>query len=196
MQPFKETQNLTASPLKPHNCTKTILKKPSSYGQLVNWDQTKGQHNISLQEAFETHKQDLIDRSIRRQNVIQSRAQQRYQEAEFKRQHTEIMLAKQQQEQAIRLNKEQLNQLKSHRNQMNRNNLTAYFERSEDATTSLPRRRMSVQEIYSQNRRMYEKLPEVQAKQRNQRIEKAKELNRMRSSIYKKVGWNFREFKV
>ena len=49
-------------------------------------------NNLSLQKAFETHKRDLIDRSMRRQDIIQSRAQERNQEAEFKRQHYEILM--------------------------------------------------------------------------------------------------------
>ncbi len=67
----------------------------------------------------------------------------------------------------------------------NRNNLTAYFERAE--SESAPRRRMSVQEIHSQNKRMYSKLPEVQARLRVQHLEKVRELNRIKSSIYNKV---------
>ena len=54
------------------------------------------------------------------------------------------------------------------------------------------RRRMSVQEIYSQNRKVYEKLPEVKLKQRNQRVEELKKLNRMKSAIFNKVNWSLK----
>ncbi len=86
-QPFKERAQNFGSPIKPLisqpvNSARTILKRPSSYSQqMANNEEEnnskKKNPNVSLQQAFETHKQDLIDRSVRRQNVIQSRAQQR-----------------------------------------------------------------------------------------------------------------------
>ena len=45
--------------------------------------------NMSLQEAFETFRCDLISRSRLRQREIKFRAQQRQQDAEYRRQHME-----------------------------------------------------------------------------------------------------------
>ena len=135
-------------------------------------------HDMSLQEAFEKHRHDLIDRSMQRQNIIQLRSQQRIQDSEFKREHYEALMTK-------RLEKEREYMKKTRL--MNRTNFSSHSDGRNGNELPIRRRRMSVQEIYSQNKKMYEKLPEVKRKQENQRLEEARRLNRMKSSIYKKV---------
>lgn len=148
---------------------KTILRRRSHYTPLAQSEfsanqQVESVQNMSLQLAFETHKQDVIDRSIRRQDMIQMRSQERQQECEFRRQHYDLMMSKklEHQEAVLKAKQQHLQRLKT-------------------------RRRMSVQEIYSQNRKLYEKLPEVQSKQKQERCEADKKLNRMKTSIFTKV---------
>ena len=100
---------------------------------------------------------------------MQSRAQQRHQDAEFRRQHYEIMLGKRSELKAdFRRDKHR----RAHQFH-NQPNYSSYFERkSGDSELGQQRRRMSVQEIKSQNRKMYERLPEVQQKQEKQARQK------------------------
>jgi hypothetical protein len=46
---------------------------------------------------------------------------------------------------------------------------------------------MSIQDILIQNKKIYEKLPEVQQKLENKRTENNKKLNIMKANIFKKV---------
>ena len=168
------------TPAIPPRKDEAVLKRRIS---LLANESTEDKHlqNMSLQEAFETFRRDLISRSTQRQYEIQSRAQQRHQDAEFKRQHYEIMLGKKS-ELEVDSRRRRAHQLQ------NQHNYSSYFERkSGDSELGQQRRRMSVQEIKSQNRKMYEKLPEVQQKQERQRIEESRRLNRLKSSIFKKV---------
>ena len=125
---------------------------------------------MSLQEAFETFRRDLISRSRKRQIEIQQKAEQRQLELEARRQHAEI----------LRSSENRLYSLKS-----------GYKTRAQiedfNQDSYATKRRMSIQEIKTQNRRLYEKLPEVQQRQKIQQLEEKKRLNRMKSSIYKKV---------
>ena len=135
--------------------------------------------NMSLQEAFETFRCDLINRSRLRQREIKFRAQKRQQEAE---------LSRLQQESLLRCKLESQDKKKS-----------ILKKTSSMREPSVERRRMSFQEIKEQNKKLYEKLPEVKQKQMQQRIQEEKRLNRMKSSIFKKVFiyqsiFNFRNY--
>jgi hypothetical protein len=124
--------------------------------------------NMSLQEAFETFRCDLISRSRLRQKEIKYRAEKRQQEAAELLKH-------------------------NHQNEINNNTENRKNDKKSCLKKSLTiascdsRRRMSIQEIKIQNKKLYEKLPEVKQKQMQQRIEEEKRLNRIKSSIFKKV---------
>lgn len=167
----------------PKSTTKSRFQYTSIMKSATKPVHNESSHNMTLQEAFETHKRSLIDRSMQRQDSIQVRSQQRNQEAEFKRQHYENMMSKkfEEKEAAIRAKRENLQRLTI------RNNLSGCFEKKEP-DQARHRRRMSVQDIVTQNKKLYEKLPEVQQKQKYQRLEEQKRLNRMKSSIFKKVS--------
>ena len=126
---------------------------------------------MSLQEAFETFRRDLINRSRRRQIEIQQRAEQRNLEFEAKREFARSL------------------KTNTYSGRNRRASLKPSFKTGVQFDLNnqeAPKRRMSIQEIKSQNKRLYEKLPEVQQKQSKQKIDEAKKLNRMRYSIYKK----------
>ena len=126
----------------------------------------KNMANMSLQEAFETFRCDLINRSRLRQKEIKLRAQKRQQEAELTRLQQESIACKWESQEKKK---------------------SILKKTSSMREPSAERRRMSVQEIKEQNKKLYEKLPEVKHKQMQQRIQEEKRLNRMKSSIFKKV---------
>ncbi len=150
------------------NINNSSLKRSSHYTPLISLltpqKKTKSA-DISLQAAFLAHKNDLINRSKQRQAIIRERKEKRNLEAEFKRQYEydlQIRRKLEKEEEMIRARQMRLRQ----------------------------RRRMSVQEIYNQSKKVYDRLPEVEMKQRSKKFEEMKRLNRMRSSIYNKVGFN------
>lgn len=148
--------------------TKTNLRKNVGLTESFTIKNDKNAINMSLQEAFETFRCDLISRSRLRQKEIKFRAEQRQQEAEFRRLN--------QLNQERRLSEQKKSCLKKSNSYVLLN-----MEKSSD------RRRMSIQDIKNQNRKLYDKLPEVKQKQKQQRMEEEKRLNRMKTSIFKKV---------
>lgn len=146
----------------------TNLKTNVGLAKKFTIESEKGSANMSLQEAFETFRCDLISRSRLRQKEIKFRAQQRQQEAELRRLHEQEEMHQQQ--------KIILKRSKSFRD-----------TQQQMITKSSERRRMSIQEIKHQNRKLYEKLPEVRQKKMKLKMEEEKRLNRMKSSIFKKV---------
>jgi len=125
--------------------------------------------NMSLQEAFETFRCDLISRSRLRQKEIKYRAEKRQQEA------------------AELLKHNHQNEFNNNNTENRKNNKKSCLKKSLTIASCDSRRRMSIQEIKIQNKKLYEKLPEVKQKQMQQRIEEEKRLNRIKSSIFKKV---------
>lgn len=117
---------------------------------------------LSLQEAFELFKKDLIMRSQKRQMKIEERARKREQLAR----RTEIEL---------KLKEEKL--LSKMKLATARNNNQA----------NRPKRRLSNQEIREITRKNYEKLTEVKEKQSREKLELSKKINRTKAYIYKKV---------
>ena len=137
---------------------------------------------LSLQEAFETYRYDLISRSRQRQKEIQFRAEQRQTELEFEAQQIENYHK--------RLKTQQMNKklqfIKKKNEAMVRNSTKGLmFEINVD--NFMHKRQMTQQDIKKQTKKMYEKLPEVKQKQLQQRAEEIKRNNRLKSSIYRKV---------
>ena len=137
---------------------------------------------LSLQEAFETYRFDLISRSRQRQKEIQFRAEQRQTELEFEAQQIENYHK--------RLKTQQMNKklqfIKKKNEAMVRNSTKGLmFEINVD--NFMHKRQMTQQDIKQQTKKMYEKLPEVKQKQLQQRAEEIKRNNRLKSSIYRKV---------
>ena len=161
-----------------------------------------GPAKLSLQEAFEMNRYDVISRSRQRQKEIQYRTEQRQQEAEY-----EIERMANLQKNFEISNQQHINQ---RYNFLNRrptsskastvgrphsgvdtlaNTLSSrntYFEVPVD--TYQQKRSMTQQEIKSQTRKNYRKLPEVKQKQMKVRAEEIKRRNRVKSDIYKKVS--------
>jgi hypothetical protein len=128
----------------------------------------KSLEKMSLQEAFEIFNRDLIMRSRKRQEQIEEKSKLRQATAEYERKR------------AIEL------ELRQHEE---RSNLArANGGGGKVTTTSLPKRRLSIQEIKEITRKNYEKLPEVKEREHQKRLEQSKVLNRARASIYKKVN--------
>jgi hypothetical protein len=134
---------------------------------------------MSLQEAFETFKYDLVARSKRRQKEIEYRAQKRQEQVEYERKLAE-------------LNANKLNSARSRQIPVKNIKPTSngyYFEINDHIHNGNQyKRRMSTQEIKELTKKNYEKLPEVKQKQNKQRLEQNKKLTRLKSSIYNKVG--------
>jgi hypothetical protein len=153
----------------PRSPALTSSRRRSYYTPLLSLltpqKEAKKEADVSLQASLRARRPDLIDRSEKRQARIQERREKRSQESEFKRQYEydmQIRRKLEREEEMVRARQQRLRQ----------------------------RRRISVQDIYSQNKKVYDKLPEVQMRQQKQRWEEAKRLNQMRSSIYNKV-WAF-----
>lgn len=145
---------------------------------------------LSLQEAFETHKFDLISRSRQRQKEIQFRAEQRQRELEDEALQIENY---QKRLKTLQMNKK-MNVLKKYRaatSAANKNDVIKSNSKGLmfeiNVENFMQKRQMTTQDIKKQTRKMYEKLPEVQQKQLKQRAEELKRANRLRSSIYRKV---------
>ncbi|CAF1020419.1 unnamed protein product [Brachionus calyciflorus] len=117
---------------------------------------------MSLQDAFMIFKKDLIERSQKRLRSIEERSQMRHLQAEYERKQAEIN---------IKLKEVQTKLANGSRSHI-----------------EIPRKRvMSSQEIKNLTKKNYEKLPEVKEKQQKQRLQQAKKLNLIKSSIYKKT---------
>ena len=121
---------------------------------------------MSLQEAFGTYKRDLIERSKRRQIMIEERSKLRKERAEYERSCA--------MEANLKFKEDKIAMALKARNSMNVN--------------IGQKRHFSVNEIKEITRKNYEKLPEVKQKQHKQNLEKSKQLNRIRSNVYKKVS--------
>ena len=153
---------------------------------------------LSLQEAFEVNRYDVISRSRQRQKEIQLRSEQRQREQEYEierlaelQKQLEISSQNHVTQRYIDLNKNNLKS-KTHAKpimQVARNGGT-YFEVNIENFGN-KRGAMSSQEIKSQTRKNYSKLPEVKQKQLNQRAEETKRRNRLKSDIYKKVYYMY-----
>ena len=141
---------------------------------------------LSLQEAFETHKYDLISRSRQRQKEIQFRAEQRQKELEFEAVQIENYHKRMKNQQLMNRNLLVLKKKTSDELRMKKlNKQGLMFEINVD--NFMHKRQMTQQDIKKQTRRLYEKLPEVKQKQLKQRAEELKRANRLKSSIYRKT---------
>ena len=149
---------------------------------------------MSLQEAFEMNRYDLISRSRQRQKEIQYRNELRRKEAEYE---IERMALFQKNNNNNNLNVCIANKYKtkftpSVNNNSNSNSKPKseplrinYFE--VNVENFMHKRQMSSQEIKTQTKKNYSKLPEVKQKQLQIRAEELKRRNRIKSTIYKKV---------
>jgi hypothetical protein len=123
-------------------------------------------HKMSLQEAFETYRHDLVIRSRERQKNIQLKAEKRMALAQLRLKNAEI-------EDNFKLENRRVKKYdRDTKNQVEK---------------QIRRPQLSTNEIKQITRKNYEKLPEVKERQAKQRIETDRKLNRFRSSIYQKV---------
>ena len=148
---------------------------------------SKETKKLSLQEAFETYKYDLISRSRQRQKEIQFRAEQRQKELELEAEQIEDYNKRVKSQQLLSrkllsLKKRTAVELFARKSW---NTKAVMFEIN--VGNFMHKRPMTQQDIKKQTRKMYEKLPEVKQKQLNKRAEETKRANRIRSSIYKKT---------
>jgi len=152
---------------------------------------------MSLQEAFEMNRYDVISRSRQRQKEIQLRAEQRQKEQEYEierlaemQRRLEVTCQNHVNQRYIDLKKKPVAKPRVHSERPNRSEQarSAYFEINIENFSGHNKRAMSSQEIKSQTRKNYSKLPEVKQKQVQQRAEEIKRRNRLKSDIYKKVG--------
>ncbi len=150
---------------------------------------------MSLQEAFEMNRYDVISRSRQRQKEIQLRAEQRQKEQEYEierlaelQRRLEVTCQNHVNQRYIDLKKKPV-VAKVAKETLRNEGKSAYFEVNFDNFSGINKRAMSSQEIKSQTRKNYSKLPEVKQKQLQQRAEEIKRRNRLKSDIYKKVGF-------
>ena len=136
---------------------------------------------MSLQEAFETFKFDLIARSRKRQTEIELRARQRQNFIDYERKLAEL---RSNSARPIKSSCSASNMLQQQKSREN------YFEIN-DVHNKQKRRVMSAHEIKEMTKKNYSKLPEVKQKQVKQRLEQTKKMNLIKSSIYKKVDHVF-----
>ena len=142
---------------------------------------------------------DVISRSRQRQKEIQLRAEQRQKEQEYEierlaemQRRLEVTCQNHVNQRYIDLKKKPVGRVKETRGNVNQNEArSAYFEVNIDNFSGINKRAMSSQEIKSQTKKNYSKLPEVKQKQLKQRAEEIKRRNRLKSDIYKKVGLGF-----
>lgn len=120
--------------------------------------------SLSLQEAFGKYKRDMIERSKKRQLMIEERARVRKEQSENEKKYALEMNLREKHERILRLMDSRKSNVKIGQ-----------------------KRRFSVHEIKEITRKNYEKLPEVKHKQKLENLEKTKRLNRIRSNVYQKV---------
>lgn len=120
-----------------------------------------------MQDAFKEYKLDMIRRSERRQIEIESRNEERKRQAEIQKLKFEI---------DMKFRHTQQQKTKDE-------NEPGYFI----MTNQKNKRVMSTKEIKDLTRKNYEKLTEVKDKLRNEKIEKAKKLNKLKYSMYTKI---------
>lgn len=157
--------------------------------------QPPGPKKMSLQEAFETNRYDLISRSRQRQKEIQLRTEQRQLEAEYEIERMAVLQKNLEMSNALHLNqrhnylcnkkRQQQPAASSQAEAVDHFQRGAYFEISVDKFAQ--KRAMTQQEIKSMTRRNYSKLPEVKEKQLKKSAEEIKRRNRLKSDLYKKV---------
>ena len=140
------------------------LQMHSSSSEPLIRKQKQYSHKMSLQEAFETYRHDLLIRSRERQNNIKLKAEKRMAMAQLRLENAELN-----------------NDFKVERQQAKKQREKNQVEKQ------MRRPQLSTNEIKQITRKNYEKLPEVKEKQAKQRVEMDKKLNRFRSSIYQKV---------
>lgn len=157
---------------------------------------------MSLQEAFELNRYDVISRSRQRQKEIQYRSDLRRQETEFEIERFAAYQKNKDFSQRYNQTKSTIAnhykpqsqvQSKQHRD-LPCNPKSCYFEINVDNFQH--KRSMTTQEIKSQTKKNYSKLPEVKQKQLKERAEEIKRRNRIKSDIYKKVIYPFIIFKI
>jgi hypothetical protein len=147
---------------------------------------SKNAKKLSLQEAFETYKYDLISRSRQRQKEIQFRSEQRQRELEYEAEQIEDYHKRMKNHQLmsrnlLALKKKTADEMRMKK--MNRKGLM--FEINVE--NFMHKRQMTQQDIKKQTKKLYEKLPEVKQKQLKQKAEEIKRANRIKSSIYRKT---------
>jgi hypothetical protein len=170
--------------------TITQTANSSSLSNIKNYLNNKNSNNtlkaaekISLQQAFEMHKSDLIMRSKKRQRDIQQKAEQRRTEAEFKLKQREEL----REIEAQMLREQKYNGTKTSRTMVSFD--VANIKKSRNPLACMPKRQMTLEQIRLQTKRNYERLPEVRQMQIKKRVEEDKKLNRLKYSIYKKVSY-------
>ena len=150
---------------------------------------------MSLQEAFELNRYDVISRSRQRQKEIQYRSDQRRQETEFEIERFAAYQKKNDFSQRYNPTKSTIAshykpqchvQPKSHSTETSGSHKSCYFEINVENFQH--KRSMTTQEIKTQTKKNYSKLPEVKQKQLKERAEEIKRRNRIKSDIYKKVS--------
>jgi hypothetical protein len=129
---------------------------------------------MSLSEAFETYKHDLISRSQMRQREIKLRAERRQQELDYEK--NQILLMGHHYMRGSHSN------YTTNRRQNYQNNINSQMPQQQTR-----RREMTITQIREQTRKLYERLPEVRAKQQKQISIDNQLKNRIKSSIYKKT---------
>lgn len=172
-----------------------------------NKDAYSGPRKLSLQEAFEMNRYDLISRSRQRQKEIRMRTEVRQQEQEYE---IERMAELQKRlELTTQMHVNQRHHDLTKKKQLSKSNSKCYNQLSTEMLNSRyqqhqqqqpkstyfeigvenfhHKRAMSSQEIKNQTRKNYSKLPEVKQKQLKLRAEEIKRRNRLKSDIYKKV---------
>ena len=169
-----------------------VKNEHSNKENLVEYQPAK----MSLQEAFEMNRYDLISRSRQRQKEIQYRNELRRKEAEYEIERM-ALYQKNNNNNNNNLNVCTANKYKTKftPNVNNSNNngkpnkseplRINYFE--VNVENFMHKRQMSSQEIKTQTKKNYSKLPEVKQKQLQIRAEELKRRNRIKSTIYKKV---------
>jgi hypothetical protein len=124
---------------------------------------------LSLQEAFEMFNYKFISKSRRRLKEMKLRAEERQHEEQFKRERLELGIL---------------------RNMTNerRNNFITNTGHTDNNLYFAQKRQMTLQQIKEQTEKVYKKLPEVQQRMRQQKVESLKKHNRIKSSVYNKVS--------
>jgi hypothetical protein len=146
---------------------------------------------MSLQEAFETFKYDLIARSRKRQTEIEQKAKQRQNFIDYERKLAELNGHHQKgagsAKPSLGRTSHSASNVLLEKNGGGGGSRENYFEVNDVLQSKQKRRVMSAQEIKEMTKKNYSKLPEVKQKQVKQRLEQNKKLNLIKSSIYKKT---------
>ena len=160
---FKQKPNVSkAEPLFTAKANEAYTLSADNSGFGINSRLAK----LSLQDAFKMFKANAIKQCERRQNELRERNEERRERAEFERQLVEMNLKAKEEEQKKLRESKRAGMLASQKS---------------------VKRVMSTKEIKELTKRNYERLPEVQEKMIKNKIEQAKKMNKLKSSIYNRV---------